>query len=442
MDILSKVTDEMQGVLTQSADEKAIQTGFVKRERKVTGSKFIQTLVFGWLDNPDATLEELTQMGVKVGLDISPQGLDKRFTEDASQLTYKVLEETLKVVICTEPAAIPILQRFNGVHLQDTSTVVLPDDFSDIWEGCGGSSPKNTSSSVKLHFRLDISSGLLSGHLQSGREHDRSHELGEKLPPGSLWLRDLGYSSLKEYSQLDTDGIYHLSKVKSSCGLYDDEGKKWDLVDFLERYCPTDIDTLDRKVYLGFNERYECRMLAMRVPNSVAEVRRGKLKSEAKSKGKKVSERSLRLASWTVLCTNIPYELLTLSEAMILMRIRWQIELLFKLWKSSGHIDESRSEAPWRILTELYAKLIGMVISHWIMLTGCWQRPNRSIVKISREIRKHARELAKSFSSGIRERIYETLEEIQRCLSKVRGVNKRKTKPSAYQLLLGLTGNA
>jgi hypothetical protein len=431
----------MQGVLTQSADNKAIETGFVKRKRKITGSKFIQTLVFGWLDNPDATLEELTQTGVKVGLDISPQGLDKRFTKESSEFLYKVLEEVLKVTINTEPVGIPVLQRFKGVYLQDTSTVVLPDEFSGIWKGCGGSSPENTSSSVKLHFRLDISSGSLSGQLQSGREHDRSREL-DKLPSGSLWLRDLGYSSLKEYSKLNIDGVYHLSKVKSSYGLYDEEGKRWDLVDFLEKHCKTDTDRLDRKIYLGFNERYECRMLAIRVPNSVAEVRRGKLKSEAKKKGKKVSERSLRLASWTVLCTNVPYELLTLEEAMTLIRIRWQIELLFKLWKSEGHIDESLSEDSWRILSELYAKLIGMVIHHWIMLTGTWQRPNRSIVKISREIRKHARELAKSFSSGIGDRIYETLTEIQRCLSKVRGVSKRKTKPSAYQLLLGLTGNA
>jgi hypothetical protein len=33
MDILSKVTDEMQGVLTQFADDKAIETEFVKLEK-------------------------------------------------------------------------------------------------------------------------------------------------------------------------------------------------------------------------------------------------------------------------------------------------------------------------------------------------------------------------------------------------------------------------
>ena len=111
-----------------------------------------------------------------MGLDISPQGLDKRFTKESSEFLYKVLEETLKVTINTEPVAIPVLQRFKGVYLlmfrrateeqKDTSTVVLPDEFSDIWKGCGGSSPENTSSSVKLHFRLDIISGSLSSYNQ------------------------------------------------------------------------------------------------------------------------------------------------------------------------------------------------------------------------------------------------------------------------------------
>ena len=57
MDILSRIADAMQGVLTETADIIASETGFVKRHRKVTGSKFVQTLVFGWLDNPDATLD-------------------------------------------------------------------------------------------------------------------------------------------------------------------------------------------------------------------------------------------------------------------------------------------------------------------------------------------------------------------------------------------------
>ena len=53
MDILSKITDAMQVVLSETADAIARKTGFIKRQRKLSGSDFAQTLVFGWLDNPD-----------------------------------------------------------------------------------------------------------------------------------------------------------------------------------------------------------------------------------------------------------------------------------------------------------------------------------------------------------------------------------------------------
>jgi IS4 transposase len=80
------------------------------------------------------------------------------------------------------------------------------------------------------------------------------------------------------------------------------------------------------------------------------------------------------------------------------MRTRWQIELVFKLWKSEGRIDEWRSEKPFRILCELYAKLVVMIIQHWILLTS-WQYPDRSLFKSVKTIRKHAMNLAMAFAS-------------------------------------------
>jgi len=53
---------------------------------------------------------------------------------------------------------------------------------------------------------------------------------------------------------------------------------------------------------------------------------------------------------------------------MVLLKIRWQIELLFKLWKSHGRVDEWRTKKPARIVCEIYAKLIGLVVQH---NTGC-----------------------------------------------------------------------
>jgi hypothetical protein len=46
-----------------------------------------------------------------------------------------VLEEAVNMVIAADPVAIPVLQRFNGVYLQDASTIVLPDALGEIYPG-------------------------------------------------------------------------------------------------------------------------------------------------------------------------------------------------------------------------------------------------------------------------------------------------------------------
>jgi len=434
MDILSKITDAMQVVLSETADAIARKTGFVKRQRKFSGSNFSQTLVFGWLDNPDSTIEELTQTAAILDVSISSQGLDKRFTPDAAKFLRKILETAVSTVIAAEPVAIPILQRFNGVFIQDSSTVTLPDTLAVLWSGCGGSSPKNTSSSVKTQIRLDLNTGKLAGpYLQSGRESDQNSQLSaEPLPNGSLRIADLGFFSLKDFSKMNEDGVYWLSRLKALCKGYTLDGKRWELPNLLEKYCP---DMMDMQVLLGIKEPVPCRILAIRVPDDVANERRRKMNETARDKGTTLSERVLKLANWTVICTNMPSELLTLEECFALMRTRWQIELIFKLWMSEGSIDEWRSEKPYRILCELYAKLVVMIIQHWILLIG-WQYPDRSLFKSVKTIRKHAMNLAMAFSSGSKERLTEVLETIARCLSVGCRINKRKTILHTYQLLL------
>jgi IS4 transposase len=53
------------------------------------------------------------------------------------------------------------------------------------------------------------------------------------------------------------------------------------------------------------------------------------------------------------LVTNVPAARLRVAEALVLARARWQIELLFKLWKQHGRIDEAHSAHPWAVLCEL-----------------------------------------------------------------------------------------
>jgi len=439
MDILSRVADSMQTILTIVADKIALKTGFIKRLRKLSGSLFVQTLVFGWLSNPDSTLDELAQTAATLGLSITPQGLDKRFTPQASDCLKKVLESSVETLITVDSQTIPIMQRFNGVYIQDSSTITLPDELSSVWTGCGGSSLENTQSSVKIQLRWDVKNGTMIGpYLQEGRQHDQNSCLSEmSLPQGALRVADLAYFNLKDCADMNRDSVYWLTRVRSVCLLYDQKDSKYQLVDFLKGQSDAIID---QQIFLGATQKVPCRLLAARVADDVAAKRRGKIREHALKKGKTPSKRQLALAHWTVLATNVEREIMSLKEAMVMMRVRWQIELLFKLWKNHGQIDSWRTEKAFRILCEFYAKLIVMIIQHWMLLIGCWEYSDRSFTKAAKTIRRYAMNLAVAFAKESIQGLVEVLEFIKQTLASPGcKMYKRKADPSTYQILLAVT---
>ena len=179
----------MQEVLTTTADAAARASRFVQRTSPLGGASFTQTLVFGFLANPNSALEELTQTAATLGVEVSPQALDQRFTESAALCLERVLSTAITRVVAAAPVAIPILERFTAVYLQDSSTIVLPDALAAVWQGCGGSQPEHTAAAVKLQVRVDLRTGRLEGpQLQDGRASDHAAALPTVLPPGALRL--------------------------------------------------------------------------------------------------------------------------------------------------------------------------------------------------------------------------------------------------------------
>ena len=261
--------------------------------------------------------------------------------------------------------------------------------------GANGSTTSGTAAALKLQVRLELRTGQLEGpQLQAGRASDRAALLPTTLPAGALWLADLGYWSLNMLQTLDQHGVSWLSRLQVQTALYDAAGHPHDLLALLDIQS---AETVDLAVRVGEAHRLPARLLAVRVPQAVADERRRRLRATARKKGRMVSARRLALAAWTMLVTNVPSDRLTVGEALVLGRARWQIELLFKLWKSHGRVDESRSLKPWRILCEVYAKLLAMVVQHWLLLAGCWGSPHRSLTKAAQTVQKHALHLASAF---------------------------------------------
>ncbi len=142
------------------------------------------------------------------------------------------------------------------------------------------------------------------------------------------------------------------------------------------------------------------RLLIVRVPEEVARKRRADLAADAKRRGQPIRERARKLAAWTLLLTDAPENLLSLQEALVLVRERWQMEMLYKLWKQYGRIDEWHTVNPWRVLCELYAKLIGIILQHWLIVLFAWQDEQRSLVKLAQVVRDTASSLLEALAGN------------------------------------------
>jgi hypothetical protein len=434
MTTVPQLSQTLQTLFTTTADALARRTGFVQRRSKLSGALFAQALVFGWLANAQASLENLAQAAAAVGVAISAQGLDQRCTEGAAVFLEELLGAAVRAVVAAEEVTIPLVQRFSAVVLLDCSTIVLPDALGPWWPGCGGSGGQhNTRAALKIGVRYDLCRGQLLGPLLcDGRTHESSTALQRTpLPPRALRLADLGFFDLDIFAQISAGAGYWLSRLLQTTAVHDAAAQRWDLLALLAAQGTAQVDL---PILLGAERHLPARLLALRVPQEVADQRRRRLRAQARDRGRTPSATSLAWCAWTVFVTNVPADLLSLREALVLARARWQIELLFKLWKSHGQIDASRSRKPWRVLSEVFAKLLAMVVQHWLVLTGCWGYPDRSLVKAAQTVRPHALHLASALDSL--PLLEQAIGVIHRCLAAGCRLNRRKTKPNTYQLLI------
>jgi hypothetical protein len=408
------------------------------------GPHFVQTLVFGWLANPQATLEELAQMAARRGVRISAQGLAQRFSLAAATFVQQVLEAAVaRLVVAGPPVAIPLLQRFTQVWIGDSTTVSLPGALAEQWAGCGGGhAPGQGSAALKLQVRLEMLTGQLGGPLlQEGRTHDgRTPWQFQALPPGSLRLLDLGYFSLNRLAAWAGEGTYwltHLEVQTVVCAAA--TGRRLNLPRWLRRHAHGGGAggagaTVELGVTVGLRAQVPARLLAIRVSRAEAARRRAAIRREAKRQGQPLSPARLDRAGWTIFITNVPADRLTLEEGLELGRVRWQIELLFKLWKAHGHLDEWRSAHPARILCEVYAKLLALLLQHALLLVACWQYPDRSLFKAIRTIQGQGSHLASVFDHS--PALVRAMQVVQRCLAAGCRLNKRRKAPATFQRLL------
>jgi hypothetical protein len=387
----------LQKVFGTGIEEIAQEKGFVQRLSKLTGLKFVEIWVMGFLEKPSASLNYLVQVAADLNIHITKQGLQDRLSRGAVVFLMAVLERCMTQLRNKLPLDLALLNKFSGVQIVDSSGFGLPDSLESEFPGSGGDGPKSI---FKLQVIWDFLRGNLLGIVpQDGRQPDQSfrqHVL--QILPGWLCLSDLGYFALESLEKIVQAQAYFISRWLVGCGLVDPTtGMKFDLLSFLQK---TTQNRLELNVWVGFHKRIACRLLAIRLSPEIVEEKRRQLHEKALKKGRTVSAASLAWLEWSIYITNVPLEWLSLEQVALIYRLRWQIELLFKLWKSECQMDRIAGHLRARVLCEIYAKLIGAVIFQYISFPLRWADRELSPVKAIQTFRRFAISLAKALQDS------------------------------------------
>src|SRR2546425_8178875 len=171
MSSVAYLSEQLVHVLEERADAIALETGCVQRQRKFSGASLLQTLVFGWQQHPDASLEQLASTAATADVLVTDTAVENRFTPQAARFLHAMLEEACsQVVKAAHDVPLALLRRFSAVILEDSSSISLPNELAELWRGCGGNQD-HTAAAIKLHTRWELKRGQLWGPKLRSEEH-------------------------------------------------------------------------------------------------------------------------------------------------------------------------------------------------------------------------------------------------------------------------------
>ncbi len=354
---------QLKQFLEIEAEELSRVVGVVQRRSKLSGARLVQILVLGWLANPQASLNELVQVGCDLGVAISVPGLQQRITERTVSLLQELMGVALKRFRQQTRLPEAVFKHFSAVNIVDSSLIHLPDKLQAHFRG---SRKRISPAEMKLQLSFDYLSGNLNAvELQSGISPDQRCELPLTwATPCSLTLMDLGYFKKSHFADIDQAGGYFISRLQTQTGLLAqaEDAHPLDLPCFLSSLAGTDGEV---RVYLKTDRIFSIRLVYACLPDEVVAERRRKAKANAKRRGKTCSQRHLDLLAWALFITNVPSDWLSPEQIMLVYRVRWQVELVFKLWKSQAALDGVGSYGLVRVLCQFYARLLGLILFHW-----------------------------------------------------------------------------
>lgn len=348
-------------------EELARESGFVERESKLTGHLFLSVFTFGMSIYGTPSLTDLVGLLnlVVPQLDLTRQGLHERINEEAVAFFEKMLSFaiTLELPERLSQAVATLCPRFKRILIYDSTSFQLPKELAKYFRGSGGDGSK---AAVKILFGYDLKSHHFFYRLQDGVAHDQLHQEDylQQLEAADLEISDLGFFNIEAFADIAQKGAFYLSRLRSNVQLYQQTPHRLEAFDLVRFVKKLQVNQTEVEVYLKKGSLIlQTRLVIEKVPDSVKTQRLRKINQYGRKKGYKPRKRVKILAGYNLYITNAPATHIPYEQIRALYRLRWQIELIFKNWKSNFALAKVTGKRPERIRCLIYAKLLFIVIT-------------------------------------------------------------------------------
>lgn len=335
------------------------ETGFVQRESKLQGLDFFLLCVFAHQKSPSISLEGLCGELISKNVMISKQSLQDRFNNRSVEFMQKLVGEVLSKKLIN-PQAI-ITTNFRRILIGDSTVFQLPEAFANKYRGSGGGA---SSSAIKIQYQYDLLTHEIVALVNQGGTCPDCKCQPDDLKANDLRLEDLGYYKLDRLRQIDQAGAFFVSRYKFGTKAYVEEAKHYEELDLLKILPTLKVNQImSIQVYLGEKEMFPVRLIVEKVPKKIADEKRRKLKSDKQNKRKSLSKERLAFCDMNVYITNTDEQQLPAEKVKQCYGLRWQIEIIFKVWKSIFHLDQVKPMRIERFECLHYGRLILIILT-------------------------------------------------------------------------------
>ena len=303
------------------------------------------------------------------GIKLTKQAIQKRFNQYAVGFMKKCLVYLLGKQVNVDTGTLARFNTFNRVRIKDSTKYNLPSSYKGHYQGSGGVA--NVSGAmISIQYEYDLLTGqALDLRLTQGNKNDQgdARDCTHDIQENDLFIRDLGYCTLNFFKLLIEKGAFFLNRLSPQIKVYcqDQPDKEVDLKACKNKLKRLNLQELELDVLLGSEDKIPARLIVSLVDQ---DTYRKRIKGKKKSGRKNISEAFRTRCSLSLFVTNTDSGALPAQKIQSAYSLRWQIELIFKVWKSQVKIHKIKEVNIHRFECQLLGKLIYLTL-HWKLFT-------------------------------------------------------------------------